>query len=465
MKLKKQILFFVLSSALCGAGVCRAGLFPPNAFSDDARGATSASFLKSPASARLAALGSGGGALRAADAFFCNPAGASYLPRGSSALLLGYESGLEGSGRTAFAGLKGLESGVLGIGALYRYETGLKKYDEFGAAAGGFEAYDAAFIGSYGTRFGWGGAGLAFKYIRSKLYDRSAGSAALDLGVLIKNRGNGASEFAVFARNLGLPLKLGSVSAPLPFELGAALSRRYARQFTFFIDGRAPVDHAPYLILAGEYGFPFAGSSGLFLRSGLNFKNYDDLGLMGAFTAGFGVRLGAAGFDYAFVPYGDLGVTHRLTLGWGFGTPSAAPKRTAAGPAKELSVAVATFEHGSEVTESQARQVTDMLEAELLKTGRFRIVERTRMDFILAEKKLSYAGLSQQEGSEELSRLVGAGAALFGAVSKNEEGYLITVKLVNARTGVLLAAENQIAEEDYLFKPAVRDLASRLSVR
>lgn len=461
--MNKKILFLILVSALCGAGVCRAGLFPPNAFSDDARGTTSAPFLKSPASARLSALGSGGGALRAPDAFFCNPAGVSYLPRNSSALLLGYESLLEGSGRTAFAALKGLETGVLGIGALYRYETGLKKYDEIGAAAGGFEAYDAALIGSYGARFGWGGAGLAFKYIRSKLSDRSAGTAALDLGVLIKDRKNGIAEFAVFARNLGFPLKLGSEAAPLPFELGGALSLRYARRFTFFIDGRAPADHSPYLIFAGEYGFPFAGSSALFLRSGLNFKNYDDLGLMGAFSGGFGVRFGNTGLDYAFVPYGDLGVTHRITLGWGFGAvPPAVPEMPA--QPKDISLAVATFEYTSEVTESQARQFTDMLEAELLKIGRFKIVERTRMDFILAEKRLAYAGISQQEGAEELSRLVGADAALFGYVSKNEKGYFyITVKLVDVETGKLLFTEGETAEEAYLFKEGARELAARLS--
>ena len=336
-----------MSPALFGAGVCSAGLFPQDAFSDSARGTTSVSFLKFPASARLAALGSGGGALRAPDAFFCNPAGVSYLPRGSSTLLLGYESLLEGSNRTAFAGLKGLENGVLGIGALYHDETGLEKYDDLGVAAGGLEAYDAALTGSYATRFGWGDAGLAFKYIRSKLYDRSAGTAALDLGVLVKDRKNSAVEFAFFARNLGLPLKLGSVSAPLPFELGGAWSLRCTPHFNFFIDGRAPVDHSPYLILSGEYGFPFADdadatganpghgklhaslsaakpnygivNSGLFLRAGFNFKNYEDLGLMGAFSAGFGVKLGAAGLDYAFVPYGDLGITHRITLGWAFG--------------------------------------------------------------------------------------------------------------------------------------------------
>jgi TolB-like protein len=466
---KIQKLFLYLAPAFLGGGVCGAELFPPNAFSDSARGVTSASFLKSPASARLAALGSGGGAVRGPDAFFCNPAGTAYLPRGSSALLLGYDTLLEGSGRTAFAGLTGLKNGALGIGALYRYETGLKKYDDFGNEAGGLEAYDAAFIGSYGRRFGWGAAGLAVKYLRSKLYDRSAGSAALDLGALIKDGGNGAAEFALFARNFGLPLKLGSAAGPLPFELGGALSFRYTRQFSLLIDGRAPVDHSPYLILAGEYGFPSA--AGLCLRAGLNFKNYGDLGLMGAFTGGFGVKLGAAGLDYAFAPYGDLGVTHRLTLGWGFGPEksgpadagTAGPLSSAARGPEKLSAAVATFDALGGTTDMEARQFSDMLEAELLKAGGFSLVERTKLDFILAEKKLISSGLKEPERSGELAKLVGAGAVLYGSVSKEKKGYLIAVKLADARTGEILAAESRNAEDIYFFKQTARDLAERLS--
>ena len=143
----------VLLFALSGAGVCRAGMFPPHSFTDDARGTTAVPFLKSPASARLAALGFGGAALRAPDAMFLNPAGAAYLPQGGSSVLLGYESLLEGSGRTAVAGFKGLARGAAGLGALYRYETGLKKYDIYGEIGDGFEAYDAAFIGFYGASF------------------------------------------------------------------------------------------------------------------------------------------------------------------------------------------------------------------------------------------------------------------------------------------------------------------------
>lgn len=379
--------------------------------------------------------------------------------------MLGYESLLEGSGRGAIAGLKGVGRGVLGFGALYRYDTGLKKYDIYGDSAGGFDAYDAAFTGYYGARAGRADAGLAVKYIRSKLANRSADSVALDLGVLIKDKHETGTEFALFARNFGTAMKLGSERAPLPFELGAALSWRYIRQFGLFLDGRLPADHAPYLILAGEYALPLEGSSGLFLRAGMNFKNNSDLGMLGVISCGFGVRLRNAGFDYAFVPYGDLGGTHRLTVSRSFGAgafPSVRAAGRRGGRSEKLSLAVAAFEPDDGVSEILSRQITDMVEAELRKAGKFRLVERTNIDYIAAEKKLFYAGLDNRARSTELARQVGARGVLYGDVSRIGNGYLIAVRLELAANGEILAVESRTAEDDFLLPQAARELAAAI---
>ena len=83
--------------ALC-AGTAGAGFFPKGAFSDDARGLTSAQFLKVPPSARFAALSGGGLSLYGIDSFFLNPAGV--FGAGRRDLLLSYEALLEGSYRS-----------------------------------------------------------------------------------------------------------------------------------------------------------------------------------------------------------------------------------------------------------------------------------------------------------------------------------------------------------------------------
>ncbi|HOW89587.1 MAG TPA: CsgG/HfaB family protein, partial [Elusimicrobiales bacterium] len=161
---------------------------------------------------------------------------------------------------------------------------------------------------------------------------------------------------------------------------------------------------------------------GLFLRSGLNFKNSDDLGIMGVVSCGFGLRLRGIGFDYAFVPYGDLGVTHRLTLSRGFGPgifPSESKRsRTAAGRDGKLFLAVAALEPDAEVSEVVSRQITDMLESELGRTGKFRLLERTRGEYVSAEKKLFYSGLGNRERALELARKLGARGVIYGDVAR-----------------------------------------------
>lgn len=311
-----------------------AGIFPSRPFSDDAAGTVSAGFLKSPPSARFQALAGAGLALGAPDAFFFNPAGTAYLPPGRSALLFGYESLLESSGRSSLAYLKGLDGGVLGFGLLYRGEAGLEKYDALGAERGSFQAYDAAAAGSYALRLGLMDLGAAVKAVHSRLGPVSATSLALDAGAVFRGRNGTFTDFALTARNLGFPMKLGSRADPLPFELGGAMHWRYAPELGILAEGRMPVDHSPYVILAGEYGLELGDSAGLALRAGLNFKNYNELGVMGALATGFGIRYGGTELDYAFVPYGDLGATHRLTVGRGFGTVPAAPRAESAPPVR-----------------------------------------------------------------------------------------------------------------------------------
>ena len=59
--------------------------------------------------------------------------------------------------------------------------------------------------------------------------------------------------------------------------------------------------------LGAEYWFKF-----LALR--LGYKSATDLDSSSHWGYGMGLDLGAYGIDYAFVPYSDLGDTHRLSI-------------------------------------------------------------------------------------------------------------------------------------------------------
>ncbi len=450
-----------LALALC-AGRAHGGLFPKNAFSDDARGLTGAQFLKVPPSARFSALAGSGLALGGADAFFLNPAGT--IGAGRS-VRVSYESLLEASSRTGMVFSRPSGRGVLSAGLLYNnFTPGLEKLDGSGGGTGSeITAYDAAMGAGWASRHGWMDFGFVLKIIKSRLAEVSGTSAALDAGLVFREPLPSRTEMALAVRNFGPPIKVGSEKAPLPFELAGGLKWKYTPDFSILIEGRVPCDHSPYLSFAGEWFLPYSAWSGLFLRSGLNFKNYDDHGFMGAFAGGFGLKLGAASIDYAFSPYGELGAAHRVTAGlaWGGGA-AATPPDVPALPVK-AGLAVAAFTGEAGVTETEAAVVRNLVEAELGKTGSFRLVERARLDFILEENKILYSGLSEERSAAELGRVSGAELAVFGSVGRDKDGYRITARLVGSSSGIVLRTETAVAAEDYLFRDAARRLAAALS--
>ncbi len=454
-------LISVLLSVQFQACPANCGFFPKNPFTDDARGLAGEQFLKVPPSARFSALAGAGLALGGADSFFLNPAG---LAGAGSAASVSYEALLAGSSRTGLVFSRPAGPDVFSAGLLYNdLSPGLENLDGAGGGSGAaITAYDAAFAAGWARRYGLADFGLAVKYIRSRLADASGASAAIDAGMVLREAPPSRTEIAVAVRNFGPPIKLGSEAAPLPFELAGGLKWKYSGDFNFLMEGRLPSDHSPYLAFAGEWLLPYSAGSGFFVRTGLNFKNYNDHGFMGAFAGGFGLKAGGLTIDYAFSPYGELGAAHRMTAGlaWGGAAPGSAGREKL--PMKAL-LAVAPFTAGDGVTETEAAVVRNLVEAELLKTGSFRLVERERLEFILEEKKLSLSGLSEENSAAELGRVSGAELAVFGSVSRDKNGYLVTARLLDAYSSVVLRSETASAAEDYLFREAARKLAAALS--
>ncbi|HCC47020.1 MAG TPA: hypothetical protein DEQ38_02715 [Elusimicrobia bacterium] len=456
-----KILRYLLLALALGPVPARCGFFPEGAFSDDARGLAGAQFLKVPPSARFAALAGAGLSLSGADSLFLNPAGAYGRAAG---LAVSYEALLEGSSRTGLVFSRPSSAGVFSGGLIYNNSTpGLGRLDGAGGGDGAeVTAYDAAVSAGWARRFGWADVGVSLKYLKSRLAEASGASAALDAGVIFREPAPSRTELALAFRNFGPPLKLASEEAPLPFELGGGLRWKYSPDFNVLAEGRLPCDHSPYLVLAAEWFLPYSEASGLFLRSGLNFRNYDDHGTLGAFAGGFGLKIGGLSLDYAFSPYGDLGSAHRMTAGLAWGGPAEA-RAAAPAPLPSASLAVGAFTAGLGVTETEAAVVRNLVEAELSRTGKFRVVERSKLDFILEEKKLAYAGLSEEKTAAELARAAGARLAVFGAVTLGREGYIIKVHFADAVAAAVLRTETAAAAEDYLFRDAARRLAAALS--
>lgn len=460
MKIPSSHIRVLLTAALSLApAAAPAGLLPDGAFSDDARGTTAAAFLKSPPAARIEALGGGGLAAPAPDSVFFNPAALAGL-RGAYAVS-GYEAMLESAYRTSLAvSIPGSGGTTWSAGALFGSGGRLDILNARGDYGGSFTHYDAALFLSAAFPLRDGGFGLSLKGIRSAIGDVSALGAAVDLGYMSYSRRRDGADMALTLRNLGTPLKYEKESDPLPLELAGGLLWRYAGGFRLMADARMPVDHAPYFVIGGEYGVPFGDSASFALRAGFNSRNLDDLGAAGSVSGGFGLGLRGAAFDYAFVPYGDLGATHRVTLSWLLGSAPRGAGAPAAVPAerRRARMIVASFAGGG-----AGLVVSRQLEEQFSGMGA-EMVARSSPGFTEAERRLltgqespSYAELAA------LGRALGADRVAHGTVFFDEtEGYRIEAVVVDSAAGAAVSSAVETAADGYALAGAARRLAGKL---
>jgi len=477
----KSILFFIrypLSAILYSlfflftASTLQAGFLPDNAFSNDALGTTTANFLKNPPGARFEALAKGGLVLNGADAMYYNPAGIAYFPIGAGNFSLSYETMLEAGYRSNMSYLKGLESGwVRGFGFLFYSAGEMDSFNAKGDLTGSFSSYDSAIQTTYAKDFEKFRIGANLKFLHSKIYTESAQSVAMDIGIIMPDDRPGANtktDVAIAVRNLGFPMKIGAMSHPLPLEIAGGLVWDYSPNLDILFEGKLPVDHKPYLLFAGEYKVFSVASSNLFLRAGFNFKNQDELGLMGGFSSGFGIQIKNLVLDYAFVPYGDLGNTHKVTFSYGFGaqgerTGNKDRIRIAYAPKDKKVLAVLTFKNGKDVSKSRSFMISNILEAEILKTKKYQIVNRTDLAFILSEQKMNADGLTDSADDYlKVGKLIAADRVLIGQVFKEKKSYVISAKIVDVKTGEVLKSESEIALDEYNLPVACKLLTRKL---
>ena len=196
---------------------------------------------------------------------------------------------------------------------------------------GNFGASDTALGLSGAHQFFGVGLGATFKYIRQTIGANSASAYALDFGALRRLESVPVSLGAgIF--NLGTDVRFLEQSYPLPRTLRAAvaygMTSKFPHALTLQLD--FPRDLGPALRLGAEYlGFgPFALRAGY--RTHTNEQKTAALGkALGTTASGisefYGMFMGAGfisrfgNLDYAIVPYGELGTTHRFSFTLKFG--------------------------------------------------------------------------------------------------------------------------------------------------
>ncbi len=312
-------------------------------------GSTAAQFLKIGVGARPVAMGNGFVALADdINAMYWNPAGLARLDRNEAVFT--HTDWLAGTNfdYAAFVIQMG-NFGAIGasITSLSMGDMIVRTVDQPDGTGQLFTASDLAISVSYSRmltdRFS---IGFNAKYINQKIWNSSANSVALDVGVLFVTPFWG-TRFGASVSNFGGDMKLSgrdilinnydpypnignvdrvnvdydvdSYSLPLSFRVGLSRDFRQGEfsRFTFAVDAVHPNDNTEYL----NSGLEYSVRDMIFLRAGYSALFLDDSeqGL----TLGAGLRYDLMGavtlrLDYAYADFGRLQNAQRFTASLAF---------------------------------------------------------------------------------------------------------------------------------------------------
>ncbi|MFH1319501.1 MAG: PorV/PorQ family protein, partial [Bacteroidota bacterium] len=157
--------------------------------------------------------------------------------------------------------------------------------------------------------------GLNLKFIKQSIYTEQGNAFAADLGILhfITNRFSlGAS-----VSNIGSKLKFDNDEYKLPQEsrIGTAYTMLSDRSLLVAADISINGDNQTN----GHIGVEYCVHKLLTLRTGYKSTDVSDLDGIAGLSAGIGIAFDYLSLDYVWVPYGDLGNTHRIGIGFKFG--------------------------------------------------------------------------------------------------------------------------------------------------
>jgi len=187
----------------------------------------------------------------------------------------------------------------------------LDKTDETGIDKGTFRPYDILATLSYGTKLNDSiSIGVNTKFLQEKIDEQKAQAFAVDLGGMYTTKSG--LIIGVNVQNFGTKMKFveESFKLPLNFNVGAAY-KLLDNALTFAVDANIPSDNDVNVGMGADYRV-----MGMFdLRVGYRYTaGGNDLGIASGLRAGVGFGIGKYRLDYAFVPYGELGQTHRVSL-------------------------------------------------------------------------------------------------------------------------------------------------------
>jgi len=95
-------------------------------------------------------------------------------------------------------------------------------------------------------------------------------------------------------------------------------------------------------------------------------------------------------------------------------------------------IAIRDFELLGQVNQDDARALLEEVTTYLARSGQFRLVERSKLDAVLAELKLSLSDLASPEQARKVGQLLTADTVVTGTLLRRGDTYVVNLRLVNS---------------------------------
>ncbi len=278
-----------------------------------AAGTEPLSFLRLDANARPVALGGAYTALAVdSNALLYNPAGLAWVGKDEATFMHNsYFTGINQE-YAAYASPKGWGATLNYLNSGSIANTSISNPDGSGGSS---SLSDLAFSGGYARKLGDDlSVGGGLKLIRESIANVTGTAWALDAGALFAVRQVPGLKVGGALQNMGPTVKFQQARENLPLNVRGGVG------YEFVV---ADQKSAASFDLTKERGGGVNAQFGLettlvkVLPVRLGFTTDNDAGL--GLTTGVGWTHDGLAFDYAFVPFGDLGNAHRLSVTWKWG--------------------------------------------------------------------------------------------------------------------------------------------------
>ncbi len=112
---------------------------------------------------------------------------------------------------------------------------------------------------------------------------------------------------------------------------------------------------------------------------------------------------------------------------------------------EKANVAVLDFS-AKNVSKDDADILADFFRSELIKTGKFNVLDRSRIQKIADEQRLQTSGMTDIKTVVKIGKLANAQYVFVGAYSKLDTLFLLNIEMVNIQTGKIEKSESKSVE-------------------